>query len=150
MREIKFKFWCKGTSDNANFNKPGWWSYPDYLLQKYHDNLDIFKSPHFVACQYTGIGDDNGKEIYEGDIIEHGCTTQHYESVIAYQAPSFIAKTFYHKVDHGRSEPNWHIAWDRKGIEAFKDGWYMQNRQFAGENYLRVLGNIYENPELLG
>lgn len=23
MRQIKFKIWCKGTSDNANFNKPG-------------------------------------------------------------------------------------------------------------------------------
>jgi uncharacterized phage protein (TIGR01671 family) len=145
MREIKIRAW------NIKHN---------VML----DKIDIFdilsKDPSRIMTekfyeeniiqQYTGILDDNNKEIYEGDIIEHGCTTQHYESVIAYNAPSFIAKTFYHKVDHGRSEPNWHIAWDRKGIEAFKDGWYMQNRQFTGENYLRVIGNIYENPELLG
>jgi uncharacterized phage protein (TIGR01671 family) len=72
MRELKFKFWCKGTSDNANFNKKGWWYYPNFLLNKYYAHLDIFDSPDFVACQYTGVKDSKGKEIYEGDIISFG------------------------------------------------------------------------------
>jgi len=69
MRELKFKFWCKGTSENANFNKKGWWSYPDFLLNKYYAHFDIFESPDFVACQYTGLKNKDGKEIYEGDIV---------------------------------------------------------------------------------
>jgi uncharacterized phage protein (TIGR01671 family) len=62
MREIKFRAW-----DTSEENKP-------YMLGPYDltdaiwNHKDIRKLP---LMQYTGLKDKNGKEIYEGDIIEY-------------------------------------------------------------------------------
>ena len=122
MREIKFKFWCKGTSDNANFNKPGWWSYPNFLLDKYHDNLDIFKSPHFMACQYTGLKDKNETEIYDGDIVKYTLSNSEF-------------------IDH--------VAWENYGW-VLMGGDFNGSYPITGGYNMEIIGNIYENPELLG
>lgn len=69
--------------------------------------------------QYTGIKDINGNEIYEGDILKYK-TLKGREKIIT-------------------------VWWDYE-IAGFNFG----NRNLAFiKNTMEVIGNIYENPELL-
>lgn len=75
--------------------------------------------------QYTGIKDKNGKEIYEGDILK--C-----EGI--YGRTSFFGE----------------IVWESSSFrmhckEKFND--FLVS--WVGGNGSKIIGNIYENPELL-
>lgn len=87
----------------------------------------------YVTEQYTGLLDDQGKEIYEGDIIlekwdenqPYGYMPDKFDKreqryTVIYQAPSFVFK----------------------GPQSCQ--------QICVEDFTReVIGNIHENPELL-
>lgn len=97
-------------------------------------------SPETIG-QYTGLTDKNGKKIFEGDIIQ---TTRKglkgektFRFVIKYGAyiPEEYCKEIYNQAEV-------------IGFYAF-DG----ERDFQISNYpkmLEVIGNIHDNPELLG
>ena len=78
--------------------------------------------------QYTGLHDKNGKEIYEGDILKMCPEGDQFGKpfyricVVKYFPPKFMPT---HKDKH--------VAWS------------LANRL----DFTEVIGNIYENPELL-
>ena len=73
--------------------------------------------------QFTGTLDKNGREIYEGDIIR-----------IILEATAFP--------NQGNAE----VKWDGNGWWVFNDN--SQKTWYISEN-VEVIGNIFENPELL-
>ena len=88
-------------------------------------DIDPCGNVEFVWQQFTGLHDKNGKEIYEGDVVVwRGWEVRDGRQI--------------------RPERKRAIGIDNTFIT---DCFHMQNIRSGGE--LEVIGNIYENPELL-
>ena len=113
MRDIKFRAF---NGDRiVKVNTIGWTDGEiDWVDTSKNDDFD----ENLILMQYTGNKDNQGKEIYEGDILQ----SEHY---FRYQVVF--------KGDCWRCEP-------------VKNN-HLKNR-FIGSD-LKVIGNIYENQELL-
>ena len=103
----------------------------DNLLRKMMTTVEhaveMSRRPEFEVMQYTGLKDKNGKEIYEGDLVR------------LYEYPWMKIK---------RPEI---VKWVDYacGFEPFNDEIKGYGYPSAGE-MAEVIGNIHENPELLG
>lgn len=121
MREIKFRAWHKGKKIIGNVLGI------DILHKEIffsNEDVDCYEHVDFKnieLMQYTGLKDKNGKEIYEGDIFHIGSKKILYV-----------------------------VEWIDCGLK----GRQIRNKSWIGLNYwkedIEVIGNIYENSELLG
>ena len=91
----------------------------------------IFDFEDIILMQSTGLLDKNGKEIFDGDILTDGHTTGDIRN-----HPTLG----FYTVDESSKED---YLSDTVGIEDFEEA-----KEFM-RNSIEVIGNIYENPELL-
>lgn len=120
MREIKFRAWFEKFKEMYTVKMVD--------LQReiaYFDKYNYRSFYDINLMEYTGLKDKNEKEIYEGDIVKL-------------------------RANHGIGVVKYSDEWGAFIVE------YIKLRPLAvlGMNYykedIEVLGNIYENPELLG
>lgn len=122
-RTIKFRAWDKEEEKIIDWQYLIDYCDIDYLFGNIEENPKRDTIPDFDVMQYTGLKDQKGVEIYEGDILYF----EPYET-------------------HGN---------DR--IVEYMDGAYRGRLIRNGYSQLlsdcvyetRVIGNVYENPELL-
>ena len=125
MREIKFRCWDRFKQRWSNYK------INDGTVYFMNKNTGVWYGSYnkrykdFNLMQYIGLKDKNEKEIYEGDIVKL-------------------------RANHGIGVVKYYDEWGAFVVE------YVKPRQLAvlGMNYykedIEILGNIYENSELLG
>jgi uncharacterized phage protein (TIGR01671 family) len=101
---------------------------------------EIYIIDGYEINQYTGLKDKNGKEVYEGDIAE----IKMIEGVDENEENLFIGTVQYIWLNYGFSLKR--LRCENKDIQSLDSAsfWHC----FESE-YVEIIGNIYENPELL-
>ena len=123
MREIKFKVNIKDTSIVVDVKHISFIQ-DNIVVKIYNSAVDeeiLFDSDEVELLQYTGLKDKNGVEIYEGDIVE--CFNDGLSEVL-FRKGSFGTLTY-----------------TSRGVD-----FYTFNEVYGA---CEIIGNIYENPELL-
>lgn len=127
-REIKFRAWLKKDKKMANIETMDFTDKSiQYLKRSEIINAYILRRESFSnveLMQYTGLKDKDGKEIYEGDILFFRDENMKY--IVVWQDAAFIIKS----------------------IEIRK---YSEKMCWLDDTEIccEIVGNIYENPELL-
>jgi len=139
MRQIKFRVWDKHDHDWYKRDNPpqrmtyfanpvvyddGWLQFESVGQTPIGDS----GQDRFVIMQYTGLFDKLGKEIYEGDIVLCG----YFSPIGQLETVKLV------QIVDGETEP-FNSRW---GISGLPEKQYSLKQS-------EIIGNIYENPELL-
>lgn len=138
MRKIKFRAYSKSFNTMFNYDmlQVATYEMVDMCNEKLkatvpestNIQMGLFlptEDEDLILMQYTGLKDKNGKEIYEGDIIKYSHS---------------IVGTIIREV---------RIKYGMWGIEGMTKGTQIPFANLL-ENEYEVIGNKFENPELLG
>jgi uncharacterized phage protein (TIGR01671 family) len=124
MREIKFRAWSKRLE---KYVKPS-----EFLITGHGDIYNVClgdedetedrEPKQLILEQYVGLKDKNGREIYEGDILQN----KKYMSVVEFLRCAFLAKVYF-------------------GGKPTKQHFNLRGEIITSE----VVGNIHQNVDLL-
>ena len=134
-REVKFRIWYPQYKSMGIVRGYLW---EEMGLNK--ENLADFSPGKEVLMQYTGLKDKNNKEIYEGDIVR--VDPKHPSITFSLNAKHLIK---YSKANVMWSQFRWCIGQKYLGSIELSE-FAMCDCCPCG---LEIIGNVFENPELL-
>lgn len=138
-RDIKFRVW-----DGKRITSEIRLDFAHGLRLISVDNLgfDMISDDKCVLMQFTGLKDKNKKDVYEGDILREPPTSDWDE--INYGC----YEVFFHDGD-ANSDYNIGYSINRSHYHGSVCGGYIPSFKPKQVSKMIIIGNIYENPELL-
>ncbi len=126
MRTIKFRAWTgsKMVYNTELFDYYAEWGSGSLQAREMFPDAGINEYQTYPLMQYTGLTDKNGKEIYEGDVL----TAKYAGS----SQPAYKNQVVWDGAEYGFSFAN---AFANAPLWTWED--------------IEVIGNVFENPELL-
>lgn len=119
----KFRAWLKNDKEMIDVDEIHWFNGELDIIGDYI--TFVRKADEIELMQSTGLKDKNGKEIFEGDIVDY----KGREAVVKWHGS--YASFIYRFVDGLQERVS---EWDPLFLACYN---------------FEVIGNIYENPELL-
>lgn len=141
MRVIKFRAWDTDKKEMI-YQSP----VSSKLLMMTWDGGLVYENgvlqTQLVLMQFTGILDKNGKEIYEGDILCHEHTTFPFREEVIIKEIGEVSFSTQLVVDNEGYRDNFVCGFL---IDGEHPDWLGEEEKDKTE----IIGNIYENPDLL-
>lgn len=132
MREIKFRAWDRNDGMCNPFTLGNLQDHEEFTFGEEGDYLGYneygLEKEHRVVMQYTGLKDKNGKEIYEGDIV---ASSPRFSEIPYHGLHDSAVVVGMNDIDGS----------DDMGVDCIGYPYYWRE--------MEVIGNIYENPELI-
>lgn len=163
MNNIKFRAWDKETGEMLpvlaiDFKEKRLVTRPTYpyVWNNYKDFENV------ILMQYSGVKDKNGRDIYEGDVIQY----KHYYATKRWWKNLEEIPEIEREVEEQKQQPYILFGVVKFGYgefaldypltcEKISRGYYEKSGNNSTNSYeerywdFEVVGNIYENPELL-
>ena len=145
---------------DSKFFKKGEWVEGAYYIEPYTDKRFIIQwnstglgFNEFIevdeesVCQYTGLKDKNGKLIWENDVVRFKHEKFDFDDGLEPWERSCLPNkkeyTRNYAVEFCNTSTNYGLRFRNKSI------WFMVHRMTVVMHDVEVIGNIFDNPELM-
>ncbi len=137
-REIKLRAWDKELGEWIDPNEFMVTGMGELFIDDSREWIKPADSDRIIVVEFTGLLDKNGKEIYEGDIISSSNEGSDGSDVWTNKEVGIANIVWMELGFYAKNIGDENFCWSLLDASS----WYHIN-------YIEIIGNIYENPELL-